>query len=177
MSSIRPSGPGAVSAVSGGGGAGKTSGASLAEQALSAGMSEGFPQGPLSELLRYPDERQRSRQDALDLADEAADEHGLDFSDKAALARSMAALVEATTTYSAEVYRIAIALLASSDSEAVDVVHDTFGSSSWRERLDEAVRPMRAVGLSAQTAQEFIGAIETAARQIETARKALPKSV
>ncbi len=175
MSSIRPSGPGPVSAVSGGGGASKISGASLAEQALSAGMSEGFPEGPLSELLRYPDERQRSKQDALDLADEAADEQGLDFSDKAALARSMTALVQATTTYSAEVYRIAIALLAASDSEAFDVVHDSFGSSSWRERLNDAVRPMHDIGLSASTAQAFISAIESAARQIEAARKALPK--
>ncbi len=177
MTVIRPAGPGPVSVVGSTTGSASASGSSLAQQAVGAGLCEGFPEGPLSELLRYPDEKHHSRQETLDMSDEAADELGLDFSDKAALARSMAALVDATTTYAADVYRIAVALLASNGSDAPDVVHEAFGNTSWRERLDEATRPLLENGLSRQTAQDFIRAVEMAARTIEADRKTLPKPV
>ncbi len=174
MTGIGPAGPGTVSAVGSTTGGAQASSGTLAQQAVGAGLCEGFPEGPLSELLRYPDERQRTRQETLDMSDEAADELGLDFSDKAALARSMAALVDATTTYAADVYRIAVALLANNDSDSPDVVHEAFGNTSWRERLDDATKPLLESGLSRQTAQEFIRAVETAARTIESDRKTLP---
>ncbi len=175
MTSIRATGPGNISTVSSSTGTTSSPGNSLGQKAVGAGLCEGFPQGPLSELLRYPDEHQHSRQETLDQADDAADELGLDFSDKAALARSMAALVDATTTYAADVYRIAVALLATNNSDAFDVVHEAFGNSSWRERLDDAIKPLLETGLSQQTAQTFIRAVETAAHKIEQDRTALPK--
>jgi hypothetical protein len=172
MTSIRSTGPEVIPA-SGGlpAGTGSLKAPSLAAQAISAGLCEGFPDGPLSDLLRYPDERQRSRQQVLDECETEAAE--LDPLDKAALGRAVQGLIEATRRYAKAMYQKSLAELAASTSDAPDVMHEIFGERSWKDQLDVALAPLAGVALSPTTVVDFIRAIESAARSVEAAQKAL----
>jgi hypothetical protein len=171
------SGAGAVTSgpVGSGGGSSAAAGTTLSDSALGAGLSEGFPQGPLGELLRYPDERKRKKKDALELAEEMAEEAGLEFADRAALARAAGRLVDATHRYAQDVYKLAVSLVEGSNSEAVDIVHEAFGNRSWKDLLDEASAPLIGLELNVAKAQDFILATESVAERIESTRASLPQ--
>jgi hypothetical protein len=173
MTSIRPSGPEAIPLPSSAAsiGQGLATAPSLGAQAVSAGLCEGFPDGPLSELLRYPDDRQRSQQQVLEaLEDEAV---ALDLHDRAALGRAVNRLIEATRRYAKYMYQKTLALLEASTSEAPDVMHEVFGERSWRDSLDAALAPLTGINLSPENVTEFIKAIDGATRGVEAAQQAL----